>query len=298
MRDQVRECLASLAEATYSNLTTVVIDNNSGDGVEQMLAAEFPQACFLQTGANLGYTGGNNFGIRHAINAGADYVLILNPDTVVMNPGFIGEMVSHLEANPRIGIAGPRVFYRELGNVQNTVLFAPGLWRNLANWFAYRLNPESFQLSAEREIEAEVLNGVCLLIRTDCLRQTGLFDENIFMYIEDADLDHRARQHGWLVRYLPIDSIVHRQKTEGYDQTSQVSFLLRRNSVYYLCKFGKRTEAVGYALLSLLLLLARGLATFSVSGAIRYLKFCRKLAASYRQILLKRPLDQSFGPPF
>lgn len=298
MRDQVRECLLSLAAVPYPNLTTIVIDNNSADGIEHMLAEEFPHVVFLQTGANLGYTGGNNAGIRHAINGGADYVLILNPDTVVANPNFIGEMVAHLETQPRIGIAGPTVFFREAGQVQNTVLFAPGLWRNLTNWFAYRWNPESFQLSGNKEIEAEVLNGVCLLVRTECLKQIGLFDELIFMYIEDADLDYRARQAGWNVRYLPIDSIVHRQKSEGYDMTSLVSFLLRRNSVYYLCKIGKRSEAFGYALLSLLLLSARGATTFSYFEAIRYLKFCRQLAASYRQILLKRPLDEAFGPPF
>ncbi|MDX2044374.1 MAG: glycosyltransferase family 2 protein [Acidobacteriota bacterium] len=298
MRDQVRECLRSLARVPYPNLTTVVIDNNSADNIEQMLAVEFPHVVFLQTGVNLGYTGGNNAGIRHAINAEAEYVLVLNPDTVVLNPNFIGDMVSLLEANPRIGIAGPKVFYREAGQVQNTVLFAPGLWRNLANWFAYRWNPESFQLSGNKEVEAEVLNGVCLLIRADCLKQIGLFDENIFMYIEDADLDFRARQSGWSVRYLPIESVVHRQKSEGYDMTSQVSFLLRRNSVYYLCKVGKRAEAIGYALLSLLLLAARGAATFSYSGATRYWRFCRKVGASYLHILLNRPPDKSFGPPF
>lgn len=298
MRDQVRECLRSLAEVTYPNLTTVVIDNDSGDGIEHMLAEEFPAAVFLQTGQNSGYTGGNNAGIGYAINAGADYVLILNPDTVVVNPNFIAEMVSHLETNPRIGIAGPTVFFREVGQMQNTVLFAPGLWRNLKNWFAYRWNPESFQLSGNKEVEAEVLNGVCLLIRTECLKQIGFFDELIFMYIEDADLDYRARQAGWNVRYLPIDSIVHRQKSEGYDMTSLVSFLLRRNSVYYLCKIGNRSEAFGYALLSLLLLMIRGAATLSYRDAIRYWKFCRKLAASYWPILLKRPLDESFGPPF
>lgn len=285
MRDQVRECLLSLAEVPYSNLTTIVIDNDSGDGIEQMLTEEFPHAVFLQTGENSGYTGGNNFGIRHAINAGADYVLILNPDTVVVNPNFVAEMVSHLESSPRIGIAGPRVFYREAGQVQNTVLFAPGLWRNLSNWFAYRWNPQSFELSADKEIEAEVLNGVCLLIRVECLKQIGLFDETIFMYIEDADLDFRARQQGWKVRYLPIDSIIHRQKTEGYDMTGFVSFLLRRNSVYYLCKVGKPAEAVGYAMLSLLLMLARGFVTFQLAD---HLKFCRKLAASYWQILLRK----------
>jgi len=298
IREVVRRCLQSLRGLTYPNHHVVVVDNASKDGTEAMLREEFPEMTTIQTGGNLGYTGGNNRGIEYALAQGADYVLVINPDTVLANPGFIEEMVAYAEARPDVGIAGPRVFLREAGVVQNTILYPPGLWRNIVHFFRYRLNPSFGDLSGDEVAEAEVLNGVCLLIRSACLRQIGLFDENIFIYIEDADMDHRAHGHGWRVLYLPVDSIIHQQKHEGYDMTSTVSFLLKRNSVYYLCKIGKRFDAWGYAILSLLLLVGRGVATFSLKGFAEYLRFSRKLALAYYRILFGNKLDKFFGPPF
>lgn len=298
MRDVVHRCLASLRGITYPNYEIIVVDNNSGDGTEEMLRAEFSDLTVVQTGNNLGYTGGNNRGIDYAISRGADYVLILNPDTELINPGFVGEMIAYLESRPEVGIAGPRVFLREPGVVQNTVLYPPGLWQNTVNWVRYRVSPKSLDFCGDEVVETEVLNGVCLLIRVSCLRQIGLFDENIFMYIEDAEMDYRALRHGWRVQYLPIDSVIHRQKLEGYHMTSLASFLLKRNSVYFLYKIGKRTDAWGYAILSLLLLAARAILTLNRQGFEEYIHFCRRLAMAYQRILLGRSFDKSFGPPF
>jgi len=294
--------LISLGSLTYSNYEIVVVDNNSTDGTAEILHNEFPELTMIRSGGNLGYTGGNNRGIEHAIEQGADYVLLLNPDTVVADPNFLTRMIAYLESNPDVGIAGPRVFLREAGVIQNTVLFPPGLLRNIVNWLRYRINPKSFELSGDEVVETQVLNGVCLLIRVSCLREIGLFDENIFMYIEDADMDYRARREGWCVRYLPIDSIIHRQKSDGYHMTGMVSFLLRRNSVYYLCKIGKRLDAWGYAIISLVLLTTRGVLTLDRNKFKDYMLFCKKLTAAYRWILTNhdsgRVPDESFGPPF
>jgi hypothetical protein len=276
----------------------VVVDNGSSDGIESAVKSEFPAVAVIQTGANLGYTGGNNAGIEYALDNGADYVLVVNPDTVTVNPKFVDEMVNYLESHPEVGIAGPRVFLREVGNVQNTVLFAPGLWRSLKNWFRFRMNPRSLEFSGEEVVEAEVLNGVCLLIRAECLRRIGLFDENIFMYIEDAEMDYRAREQGWQVKYLPIDSVLHLQKREGYHMTGLASFLLKRNSVYYLCKIGKKPEAWGYAIFSLALLVARAVLALNKKNISEYLQFIGRLGAAYRVVLLNRKLDETFGPPF
>jgi GT2 family glycosyltransferase len=301
-RDVVRPCLISLGSLSYSNYEIVVVDNNSTDGTAEILQNEFPELMIIRSGGNLGYTGGNNRGIEHAIERGADYVLILNPDTVVADPNFLSRMIVYAEANPHVGIAGPRVFLREFGVVQNTVLFPPGLFRNIVNWLCYRINPRSFELSGNEIVETQVLNGVCLLIRVRCLREIGLFDENIFMYIEDADMDYRARREGWRVRYLPIDSIIHRQKSDGYHMTGMVSFLLKRNSVYYLCKIGKRLDAWGYAIISLALLAIRGVLTLDRNKFKDHMMFCKRLVAAYRWILTKdgsgRVPDESFGPPF
>ncbi|MGE0132670.1 MAG: glycosyltransferase family 2 protein [Blastocatellales bacterium] len=298
MREQVVNCVRSLLQISYPNYQIVVVDNKSEDGIEEVFGREFPSVTVIQTGGNSGYTGGNNAGIRRALDNGADYVLIVNPDTVVINPRFVEEMVGYLESHPKIGIAGPRVFLRERGSIQNTVLFAPGLWRNTVNWFRYRTDPKSLEFSGEEVMEAEALNGVCLLIRAECLRQAGLFDENIFMYIEDAEMDYRARAKGWRVSYLPIDSVIHLQKQDGYHMTGMVSFLLKRNSVYFLCKTGKRMDAWSYAVISLALLIVRGVFTFNFKRFVEYWVFTRKLAIAYHRILFGYQPDEYFGPPF
>lgn len=298
MRELAKQCLLSLRTLAYPNLKIIVVDNNSGDDIARLISNEFPEVILLQSSTNLGYTGGNNIGIKYAVSQGADYTLILNPDTIVSDVRFLNKMVAYAQENPQVGIAGPRVYYHQIGITQNTILYPPGLWRNIINWFTYRITPQLFKLSKDEFVDAPVLNGVCLLLRTTCLNEIGLFDENIFMYIEDADLDYRAHQNGWEVRYLPYDSVVHLQKQTGYHMTSLVSFLLKRNSVYYLNKIGKSGQAWVFAILSLVLLIFRGVATFKISGFVEYLTFSRKLALAYRQILLKETLDDSFGPPF
>lgn len=284
MRDQLRECLASLRALDYPRHRLIVVDNGSEDGCEELVRDQFPQAKFIQTGANLGYTGGNNRGLEAAIADGTDYALILNPDTVLANPAFLSEMIAVLKTSPDIGIAGPRVFLREVGEVQNTILFPPGLRRSLANWFRFRLAPQTLVFSGERLVEAEVLNGVCLLLRLACLRDIGLFNEHIFMYIEDAEMQERAWRAGWRVCYLPIDSVIHRQKREGYEHLGRVGFLLKRNSLYYLEKTGRRAEAAGYLVFSLALTMARGVASLDSEKFRGSVTFCRRLLEVFRHL--------------
>lgn len=289
-----QRCLRSLERLTYSNYRILVLDNDSEDGSFHDLAKQFSNLTVIQTGANWGYAGGNNLGIEYAAAQGAEFILILNPDTTLANPVFLDELVHYLQQHPRVGIAGPKVFFQNTGTVQNTVLFPPGFWRNAVNWFAYRIAPDRFRLSADNVVGAEVLNGVCLLLRTACLQQIGLFDENIFMYIEDADMDYRARQSGWQVQYVPIDSVIHEQKQAGYDMTGEVSFLLKRNSVYYLWKIGKRLDAVATSISFVLLLLIRGLLKRDFA---RHRKLSLRLAKACFNIF-RHKYDSEFGLPF
>ncbi len=202
--------------------------------------------------------------------------------------------------NSDVGFAGPRVFLRELGNVQNTVLSEPGLKRNIETWFRFRIDPEFGNRSGDCAVGAEVLNGVCLLIRSQCLHEIGLFDDRLFMYVEDVDMQHRAHAKGWRVQYLPVDSIIHDQKETGYHMTSDVGFLLKRNCVYYLNKIGKRFDAVGYAIFSIGLLLIRAVIPFNRGGETfgDYIKFIKRLIGAYVTILAGGATDKNYGPPY
>ncbi len=299
-RNLTLRCIESLKNVTYPNHIIVVVDNGSSDGTEDAILNKYKDVTFIQTHANIGYTGGNNAGMAYAISHNADYVLILNPDTIVINPNFITEMVDYLSNNCEVGFVGPRVFLRERGNIQNTILFEPNVRMKIKHWFRYRTDPKSGLLSSDSIVDAEVLNGVCLLIRSQCLREIGLFDDRIFMYIEDIDMQHRAHARGWRVQYLPVDSIIHDQKETGYHMTSLAGFLLKRNNVYYLNKIGNKFDAAGYAIFSALLMLIRAFIPFNRNGETfaDYMKFTKRLINAYVTILAGREPDESYGPPY
>jgi len=293
-------CIESLRNVSYLNHAVVLVDNGSSDGTESAVREKYDHVAVIQTHHNLGYTGGNNVGIEYAISNNADYVLILNSDTIVINPDFISEMINYMTENHDVGFAGPRVFLHQFGNIQNTVLSAPSLMRNIECWFRFRANHEFGHRSRNCIVEAGALNGVCLLIRSECIREIGLFDNNLFMYIEDHDMQYRAHLKGWRVRYLPIDSIVHYPTMAVYNLTGNVSFLIKRNSVYFLNKIGKRFDAVGLAVFCIGLTLLRAVIPFKEDGETfgDYIRFSKRLINAYLAILAGRIPSRDFGPPY
>lgn len=291
----IERCLRSFMELSYPNATFWVVDNVSSDNTVNVVREKFPQCKVLCAKANGGYTGGNNLGIEAALSQGCKYVLVVNPDTVLKNLAFVDDLVSQLEQQPRIGIAGPRVFLRSADCIQNTILFPPSLWRNLVHWFRYRWNASFAQLSGERALPAQMLNGVCVLLRSECMRQIGLFDESLFMYIEDADLAYRAKLMQWEIAYLPIDSVIHEQKIEGYSETSSVALLLKRNSVHYLMKIDSYVDAVGYAGFSLGLFTVKACLKILQASSSEYREFVGRLVSGFSQILMGKTLGRRYA---
>ena len=243
--DLTLACAESLRGLDYPNCKLLVVDNASGDDSAAKFAAALTAEELLVAPSNGGYTAGNNLGVAEMLRRGCEYILVLNPDTVVVNRRFVSELVEHLEANPAIGAVGPRVFLRRHGNVQNTVLRFPWVWRRAVDWVKIRLFGSPMR-SRDQALDAEVLNGVCVLFRSAALNDVGLFDERTFAYIEDIDWAYRAERRGWKRAYLPIDSVVHLQKESGYERGGTVDYLLKRNTLYFLMKSRRWIQAAGY----------------------------------------------------
>lgn len=288
--EQTIACVRSLASVTYRPLAIIVVDNASGDGSAERLQRELVDATILRASHNGGYTAGNNLGIAEALQSGADYVLVLNPDTLVVNPSFVGELVQAAEADPTIGAVGPRVFLRSTDRVQNTVLQFPWLHRRLVDSVAHRIAGRP-QRSGDVSKEAEVLNGVCVLLRSAALRDVGLFDARTFAYIEDVDWAFRAEHRGWRRVFLPVASILHAQKETGYERGSAVEYLLKRNTLYFLLKTRRYFQAAGYTLATAIQ------AALRVLGAGRkgWSWLCR-IVPSHVRLWLGR-WDTVMGPP-
>ena len=202
-RKDTLECLESLSKISYSNFKVVIVDNGSTDGSVQAIQERFPDVDMLKAKKNLGFTGGNNLAMRYAIRKNAEFVFLLNNDTVV-DPEIIDELLGASELFNHEGIFGPKIYYYS----------DPGkIWFAGTNW-----NPKRFEFvnrcyqqqdnkkNSDKIKETDFVNGCALFLSTEILKKIGLFDERFFLTYEETDLCYRARAFG----YKSI--LVHRAK--------------------------------------------------------------------------------------
>jgi GT2 family glycosyltransferase len=223
-----------------------IVDNDSGDGSAQVVQERFPQVQVISSATNLGFASGNNLVAQHAQG---QYLLLLNPDTVI-HPQTIDQLVAFLDAMPNAGAVGPRMFNSD-GSLQISTFRTPNLF--LEAWqllYFDRLFPLShYGEDHKGPIVVDVLNGACILMRREIFQSLGGFDINFFMYSEEVDLCLRIRQAGWLLYYLPTAQIVH----YGGQSTRQVRDLmfleLYRNKVRFFKKHYGSRQTVAYKIL-------------------------------------------------
>lgn len=284
----VHNCLQSLRRLDHHPTLVIYVDNASTDGSLESVRAAFPEAIAMSSGGNVGYCGGNNAGIARALDAGADYVLILNPDTVVCHPAFITELVDYMAAHPEVGKVGPKVYLREHGVVQNTILGWPTITGSffsvLGKLVPGARTPHSETLQAPTDVPA--LNGCCLLVRAEALRDVGLYDAGFWCYVDEVDWDWQAERAGWKRHYVPVESIVHLQKVDGYDFASRTNYYIKRNTALWYAKNGKLLSMAAWMAITLAIATMRAAcAPFLGRSALQYFRFVGKLARAYGEVV-------------
>lgn len=213
-RDLLRDCLNSLYTNTRAAFEVIVVDNGSQDGVEAMLAEDFPAVHFIQNHNNLGYTHPMN----QALQVGCGrYLVQLNPDTLVL-PEALDRLAAYMDAHPAVGICGPKVLNRDLSlqkpcrRGESRPWAVISYFSGLASLFPHSRFFSEYLMSYMPENQIHPVAGVsgsCMLIRREVVEQIGYLDERFFAYQEDADYCFRARQSGWQVCYVPTAHIIH-----------------------------------------------------------------------------------------
>ena len=238
--DTVR-CLAALHRSTYANLRVVVVDNGSTDGSTEHLAPLLDGTWgeLIRSERNLGFTGGVNLGLKRALERGPDSVLLLNNDATVA-PECVATLVAALEARPDVGLAGPRIVWRD----RPDRIWSAGMsvaWPS-ATLHAHRDEPLD-SLGRHGRLDAvclvQGLSACVLLVKRAVLEEVGLLDDRYFAYYEDFDLCLRARRAGYRSLYVGTAHAAHAgsataNRGGGRSQSALVNYYGARNILLFM----------------------------------------------------------------
>ena len=227
----IKKCLASVFKNDYPNFEVVVVDNNSTDSSLEMAKSNFSKATFIKNEENVGFSAGNNVGIRFSLERMADYVCLLNNDAEI-EKDFILRLVEVLEKNSKIGIASPVIFNGE----NKQVWFSKGK----INWLTMKAN-HSTKIETKDFYESEFITGCAMMIKADVFNEVGLLDEDFFLYWEDVDFSYRAQKAGFKNVVVTAAWAYHFEKSEEQKDNKTywlvVSGLIffKKNAPIFLC---------------------------------------------------------------
>lgn len=225
-------CLASLGK-----FKVIVVDNGSSDDSVAVVKKNYPDVEVLETGRNLGFAGGNNVGIRHALKQGVQSVWILNNDTVV-DKNTLTALVNacrHYQA----GIAGSKIYFasgsefhkerytkKDLGHV---LWYAGGLidWHNM--YASHRGIDEVDHGQYDKAEETQFITGCSMLVRREVFEKIGFFDEKFFAYLEDVDFCIRASRAGYKLLFVPQSIVWHKNASSSGVGSDIHQYYMTRN---------------------------------------------------------------------
>ena len=218
---------------SYRNFNIIVVDNNSLPKDVNYLEKNYGSDIqLIRCNENLGFAGGNNAGIKISLQQNADFILIINNDTIV-EPFFLEVLLRKFETADNAGIVAPQInYYYEPEKV----------WS--AGGKISRIRGSGFALTDKLETEFEridksvsFVSGCCMLIKKEVFQNVGLFDENFFLYIEDTDFCYRVCNSGYKIFMTPDSKIFHKVGSSTKDSLATLPLYYScRNRLYFAKK--------------------------------------------------------------
>ena len=240
--DYLRPCLNSVQTSMNGLKVNIqVFDNGSQDHV-RLVRRDFPEINVIEHHRNLGYAGAINWLLHRTASP---YTAILNPDTTIKS-GLFESIISFMDANPHVGIVGPRIMDPD-GCIQGSARAFPTFRSVLSGRrsLVTKIFPKSRITCAnilthasdgKSPMEVDWVSGACMVLRREALEEVGRFDERFFLYWEDVDLCKRMANHGWKVVYFPQSEVKHHVGASSRHILVRSVFEFHRSAYRYFTK--------------------------------------------------------------
>ncbi|KKR34313.1 MAG: putative glycosyltransferase [Candidatus Gottesmanbacteria bacterium GW2011_GWC2_39_8] len=219
------DCLSSLKKIKQAGFVTeiIVVDNGSKEKIK-VIKIRFPETVLIESHENLGFAGGNNLGIKKALESKADYVMLLNNDTTV-DPLIILKLIEFSERNKDIGIVSPKIYFypgqeyhkdRYKEEEKGKVIWYGGGKIDWNNLYASHLDVDKVDdFKNQTPAETDFATGCCMLIKKEVFSKIGLLDDKYFLYFEDTDFSLRAKKAGIKVFFYPEGLVWHKNASSS-----------------------------------------------------------------------------------
>jgi GT2 family glycosyltransferase len=230
-REDTLACLDSLQQGTYPNHRAILLDNRSSDGTVAAVRARLPQIEIIELKDNLGYAGNNNVGIAAAMDAGADWIFVLNEDTVLAED-CIARLIVVAESDATIGVVGPMVYHCDEPEI---IQSAGGrLDRRFQSWHLGQNEIDRGQYAEPHQVEW--ISGCGIMVRRAVIEQVGAIDARFFYYVEELEWCVRAAKAGWRIVHVPQAKLWHKGVQRHYQPKPSVTYYATRNHLLLLSK--------------------------------------------------------------
>lgn len=226
-------CLSSLLKLNYSNYKVLMVDNNSVDGSYEHVIKNYKDIDIIRNDKNLGYSKGFNVGIKHAMKLGADYVLLVNNDTVI-GRNALKNLVKTAESDEKIGFTTGKVMFLFDRKIIQTAGRKKDNLRLVGNHIGAGIEDKG-QFNGIKDFD--FVDDVFLLVKSDVVEKVGAYDEDLFLQFEEADWCCRVKRAGFRIVYNSDAVIWHGGSlSSGGDINQTYAFFRALNVIIFMKK--------------------------------------------------------------
>lgn len=267
-----QELLQSIQKVnTYANVEVIVVDNGSTTGPVTELVSKFPGVSFIRTGANLGFAGGNNVGIKAATG---DYYFLVNNDTE-LTADLIQKLVDILDRYPEVGMVSPRIqFFPDTGMTQyagsTAVNYITSRNRMIGK---YQRNGDDYNTVIG---PTAFIHGAAVMVKKEAIEKAGLMHENYFLYYEEMDWCERVKKAGYQL-WMRGDAVIYHKESISVGKNSWLKeYFMNRNRILFTRRNAPPLHALLFYVYFMLIVVPRNVLSYIRAGNSGFIKYLFK----------------------